>query len=81
MSSRASSRSSGGHVEALDFDSNRKRPTSHTDASSVSSPRGLLRDDESLLSNVVDGIITNDRRQMEIQLSKYISYASAILSR
>ena len=82
MSSRHSSRSRDGHIAALDFDANRKAPSLDTDISrdGRSSPPGLLRDDESLLSNVVDGIIQKDRRKIKAQVSRYLSYASAILS-
>lgn len=74
MSSRQSSQSRDGHVEALDFDSNRKPPSSETDRSS------LLRDDASLLGNVVDEIVQKDREKMQRQVSRYISYLSAIVS-
>ena len=79
MPSRRSS-SANGNVEALDFDRNRK-PVRSNNTSRSSTPQGLLRDDESLLSNVVDGIVDKDRRRMAKQTLRYLSYASGILSR
>ncbi|KAL8720526.1 MAG: hypothetical protein Q9225_002618 [Loekoesia sp. 1 TL-2023] len=75
MPSRNSSRSPTG-IDKLDFDDNR-RPPSTTDGSDSG---GLLRDDESLLSNVVDGVIERDRRKIRRQVTKYLSFVSAILS-
>jgi hypothetical protein len=66
-------------VDALDFDQNRKKNHS-ADRSEPSSPQSLLRDTESLLSNVVDGIIQKDREKMKRQVRRYLSYGSAILS-
>ncbi|MCJ1246478.1 putative monocarboxylate transporter mch1 [Trapelia coarctata] len=79
MSSRSSSHSHTGRIDKLDFDSHRK-PTSTHNGSGASSPHGLLRDDESLLSNVVDGVLERDRRKMKREVVKYLSFASAILS-
>lgn len=67
------------HIDKLDFDANR-RPTSINSGSVGSNPHGLLRDDESLLSDVVDGIIEKDRQNMQRLMTKYLSFASAILS-
>lgn len=67
-------------MQALDFDKNRKGHPHSEAASGTSSPHGLLRDSESLLSNVVDGIIDKDRVRMRRQVRRYLSYASAILS-
>ncbi|KAL8841185.1 MAG: hypothetical protein Q9170_001039 [Blastenia crenularia] len=75
MPSRSSSPSANG-IDKLDFDDNR-RPPSTTDGSDQG---GLLRDDESLLSNVIDGVIERDRRKLRRQLIKYLSFVSAILS-
>ncbi|KAL8731589.1 MAG: hypothetical protein Q9166_003277 [cf. Caloplaca sp. 2 TL-2023] len=75
MPSRSSSRSNKG-IDKLDFDDNRQ-PPSTTDRSDAG---GLLRDDESLLSNVVDGVIERDRRKMRRQVVKCLSFVSAILS-
>ena len=75
MPSRSSSRSSNA-IDKLDFDDNR-RPPSTTDGSDAG---GLLRDDESLLSDVVYGVIERDRRKLRRQIVKYLSFASAILS-
>ncbi|KAL8665919.1 MAG: hypothetical protein Q9202_001855 [Teloschistes flavicans] len=71
MPSRSSSRSSTNRIYKLDFDENR-RPPSTTDGSD---PGGLLRDDESLLSNVIDGVIERDRRKMRRQMAKSLSFS------
>ena len=78
--SRHSSRRRNGEIEALDFDSNRKTRDGSSHTSGASSPVHLLRDNESLLGNVVDGIIQEDRKKMKASLQKYVSYGSAILS-
>ncbi|KAL8780341.1 MAG: hypothetical protein Q9194_000970 [Teloschistes cf. exilis] len=70
MPSRSSSRCSSNRIDKLDFDDNR-RPPSTTDGSD---PGGLLRDDESLLSNVIEGVIERDRRKMRRQLAKSLSF-------
>ena len=80
MPSRSSSRSANGHIDKLDFDENRKKPSSTHDGSDQSEPTGLLRDDDSLLSDVVEGVIERDRRRMKRLVAKYLSFASAILS-
>ncbi|KAL9583862.1 MAG: hypothetical protein Q9212_002460 [Teloschistes hypoglaucus] len=77
MPSRSSSRSSSNRIDKLDFDDNRRPASTTTDGSD---PGGLLRDDESLLSNVIDGVIERDRRKMRRQLAKSLSFISAILS-
>ena len=74
MPSRSSSRSVQG-IDKLDFDDNRR--CSSTEGSDAG---GLLRDDESLLSNVVEGVLERDRRKMRRQVMKYVSFVSAILS-
>ena len=80
MPSRSPSRPSTPHIDKLDFDSNRRTPTSR-DSLHSSRPSGhLLRDDESFFSNIVDGIIERDRRKMRRHVLKYASFASAILS-
>ncbi|MCJ1414028.1 putative monocarboxylate transporter mch1 [Xylographa parallela] len=79
MHSRNSSHSRNGHIDTLDFDSHRKAPSANGGSRSPS-PHGLLRDDDSLLSDVVDGIIERDRRKMQRLVTKYLSFASAILS-
>lgn len=76
MHSRSSSRSAKG-IDKLDFDDNRRRPPSTTDGSE---PGGLLGDDESLLSDVVHGVVERDRRKMRREITKYSSFVSAILS-
>ena len=75
MPSRSSSRSAN-RIDKLDFDDNR-HPPSTADGSDAG---GLLRDDESLLSNVVDGVIERDRRRLRRRAVKYLSFVSAILS-
>ena len=79
MSSRSSSRSRNNPIDKLDFDGHRK-PTSVHDDSGMSSPNGLLRDDESLLSHVVEGVIERDRRKMRRAVTKYLSFACATLN-
>ena len=80
MPSRSPSRSiTNGGIDKLDFDEHRK-PAPSTSGSEDSGPEGLLRDDESLLSNVVDGVIERDRRKMRRAVIKYISFACAILN-
>ncbi|MCJ1321649.1 putative monocarboxylate transporter mch1 [Xylographa vitiligo] len=79
MHSRNSSHSRNGHIDTLDFDNHRKAASANGGSRS-SSPHGLLRDDDSLLSDVVDGIIERDRRKMQRLVTKYLSFASAILS-
>ena len=80
MPSRSLSRPSTPQIDKLDFDSHRRRPTSH-DSLHSSGPSGhLLRDDESFFSNIVDGVIERDRRKMRRQVIKYASFASAILN-
>lgn len=78
--SRQTSRHQNGQVEALDFDSHRRIRDGFIHAQGTDSPISLLRDDESLLENVVDGIIQEDRDKMKAQVQKYLSYGSAILS-
>ena len=80
MPSRSPSRSTNGGIETLDFDSNRHPPSTTHNSSNPSSPTGLLRDDESFFSNVVEGAIERDRNKMRRQVLRYISFASAILS-
>lgn len=75
MPSQVSSRTANG-IDKLDFDDNR-HPSS---APNESDPAGLLRDDESLLSNVVDGVIERDRQRLRHRAVKYLSFVSAILS-
>lgn len=83
MPSRSSSRSAQPQgIDKLDFDANRKRASqSHDSVNSIASePSGLLRDDESFFSNIVDGVIERDRRKMRRQVIKYASFAVAILN-
>ena len=79
MPSRSPSRSLNGGIDKLDFDENRKPASTHA-GSDDSGPEGLLRDDESLLSNVVDGVIERDRRKMRRAIIRYVSFVWAILN-
>ncbi|KAL9609276.1 MAG: hypothetical protein Q9167_005945 [Letrouitia subvulpina] len=76
MPSRSSSRRSVSQIDKLDFDDNRRPPSPH-DESDIG---GLLQDDESLLSNVVQGVVKRDRRRMQRALIKYTSFACSILN-
>ena len=82
MSPRPSSPQTGdnGGIHTLDFDANRK-PHSDNDESRPSSPIGLLREDDDLLSDVIDGVIERDRRKMKRQAKRYSSYAAGVLAR
>lgn len=75
MHSRNSSQGPNRGIDKLDFDSHRRKD----DESDHSDQGGLLRDDESLLSNIVDGVIESDRQRLRLVITKYISFASAIL--
>lgn len=68
----------GASVDKRDFDDHRKPPSTNNVESSAS-PCGVLRDDESLLSNVVDGVIERDRRKLQLAITKYAALASALL--
>lgn len=80
MPSKSPNRSVNGGIDKLDFDANRKKPASSLHDSEHSGPSGLLRDDESLLSDVVEGVIERDRRRMKRAVTKYLSFACAILN-
>lgn len=80
MPSRSPSRSVSGVIDKLDFDENRKKPSSIHHDPEASGPGGLLRDDDSLLSDIVDGVIECDRRKMKRAVTRYSSFACAILS-
>ncbi|KAL6719456.1 putative monocarboxylate transporter mch1 [Lecanora helva] len=80
MSSSTSSTSGERRIDTLDFDSNRRTPSTTLDSSKPSSPNGLLRDDESFFSDVVEGAVERDRRKMRRQILKYASFANAILN-
>ena len=78
MHSSNSSQTPNQGIDKLDFDSHRKLIA--RDGESVCSGQGgLLRDDESLLSNVVEGVVESDRRKLRRAIAKYISFASAVL--
>lgn len=68
----------GATVDKLDFDDHRKPPSTN-DGVETSGLGGLLRDDESLLSNVVDGVIERDRRKLRLAITKYTALATALL--
>lgn len=65
-------------IDRLDFDHHRKPPSSNA-GSEHSAPGGLLADDESFLSNILDGVIERDRRKLRQNIVKYASFACAIL--
>ena len=70
-----------GGIDKLDFDDNRLRPRSSVDGGSdVSRPSGLLADDESLLSDVVEGVIERDRRKLQRILVRHLSFAIAVFN-
>ena len=79
MASRSPSRSANGDIDKLDFDSRRKSPSTNGDAGEAE-PHGLLRDNESLMSDVVDGVIERDRQRLRVLIIKYLSFASAVLN-
>ena len=64
-------------IDRLDFDHHRKR--SSNAGSEQSGPGGLLADNESLLSNVLDGVIERDRRKLRRNIVKGASFACALL--
>lgn len=76
MHTRDSSRSTVNRsINKLDFDEHRKAPsTGHGSDCS-----GLLGDDESLLSNVVDGVIEQDKQRLRRAIISGASFACAIL--
>ena len=82
LHSRSSSHSPGRNrtvtIDKLDFDHHRKPPPP-SDGSDASGPGGLLRDDESFLSNVLDGVIERDRQKLRRSIIKYASFVCAIL--
>ncbi|KAL9125741.1 MAG: hypothetical protein Q9217_005101 [Psora testacea] len=80
MPSRSLSRSvDNNSIDKLDFDSHRKRPSS-SHGSHHSGHTGLLASDESFFSDVVDGAVSLDRQKMARIVTKYASFACAILS-
>lgn len=82
LHSRSSSHSPGCSrtvtIDKLDFDHHRKPPPP-SDGSDHSGPGGLLRDDESLLSNILDGVIERDRRKLRQNIIKYGSFVGSML--
>lgn len=79
-SSSADDNSAG--IDKLSFDENRIPRSSTSDHGSE--PRrgsyGLLRDDVSLLSIVVEGVIERDRQRLRRRIIRYTSFASAVIS-
>lgn len=80
MPSTSPSQSFSGLIDKRDFDEYRKKPSSAHNGSEQSGPSGLLRDDDSFLSDVVDGVIERDRRKMKRLVAKYLSFACAVVS-
>ena len=79
MRSRSTSRGTRTGIDKLDFDQNR-RPRSADGDTDDEGPSGLLADDESLLGDVVEGVIERDRRKMARLVTKYASFICAILA-
>ena len=79
-SSSADDNSAG--IDKLSFDENRIPRSSSSDHGLE--PRrgsyGLLRDDVSLLSIVVEGVIERDRQRLRRRIIRYTSFASAVIS-
>lgn len=65
-------------MDKRDFDDHRKPPSTN-DGGENSGLGEIFRDDESLLSNVVDGVIERDRRKLQLTITKYAALASALL--
>lgn len=90
MSSRDSSKAPKGQgqdggIDKLDFDANRRHlvpPASSQGDESIhsGSHRSLLADDDDFFSDVVEGAIEQDRKKMARNVTRYASFASAILS-
>ena len=94
MSSRDTSRAPSGQgqgqgqdggIDKLDFDANRRHlmpPASSQGDESIhsGSHRSLLADDDDFFSDVVDEAIEQDRKKIARNITKYASFASAILS-
>lgn len=69
-----------GGIDKRDFDDNRLRPRTSIDGSEGSRPSGLLGDDESLLSDVVEGVIERDRAKMQRIVVRYLSFGVAVVN-
>ena len=73
----------GAQIDRLDFDANRLRipsSTGNSQGTNGAPSRRNLRDDASFFSDVVEGVIERDRRKMSRTVTRYIAFASAILS-
>lgn len=79
-----------GGIDKLDFDANRRHHLAPPPAASShgggeesihsGSHRSLLADDDDFFSDIVDGAIEQDRKKMARNVTKYASFASAILA-
>ena len=69
-----------GGIDKRDFDDNRLHPGTSIDGSEGSRPSGLLGDDESLLSDVVEGVIERDRARMQRIVVRYLSFGVAVVN-
>lgn len=67
-------------IDKRDFDDNRLRPEASIDGSEGSRPSGLLGDNESLLSDVVEGVIERDRERMQRIVVRYLSFGVAVVN-
>ena len=82
MDPRGSARGSGSGaddgIDRLSFDEHRI-PRSSDQGSDGAGLHGLLRDDVSLLSIVVEGVIEHDRQRLRQRIIQYTSFVSAVL--
>lgn len=79
MDTRGSGSSSADDgIDKLSFDEHRI-PRSSDHDSERGGPHGLLRDDVSLLSIVVEGVIERDRQRLRRRIIRYTSFASAVI--
>ncbi len=78
MDTRGSGSSVDDGIDKLSFDDHRKPRSSDPDAES-GERYWLLRDDVSLLSVVVDGVIERDRQRLRRKIIRCSSFACAVL--
>jgi hypothetical protein len=78
MNIRGSGSSADDGIDKLSFDDHRIPRSSQNDSDS-GGHHGLLRDDVSLLSVVVDGVIERDRQRLRRRIIRYTSFAGAVL--
>ena len=69
-----------GGIDKRDFDDNRLLSRTSIDGSEGSRPSGLLGDGESLLSDVVEGVIERDRARMQRIVVRYLSFGVAVVN-